>query len=183
MTTHKLIFSERRKSFFNKTSVFLSCALSAVLVISAIIFAVLIINKRLAINGTGSLPGQFYWLEPLTSEAEVKRGEIVGFYPPDGAYIDGLPFLKVVMGVPGDEVSRIGHADGSSTFLINNQVVGVAKSHPKVGVEPLEPGPVGRLGANEFFVATDHADSYDSRYKKIGWIQRDAIFTRAKLIF
>ncbi len=128
---------------------------------------------RLAINGSASLPGWIY-LVTVGDKFGLQRGEVIAFHPPHNDHFpNGVTFMKKVMGLPGDVVSET-----ERSFSINGQYVGFAKTHAQTG-ELLDVGPVGVIPEGAYFVWTPHEDSYDSRYKDIGWIGEDRIIGRA----
>lgn len=115
-----------------------------------------------SINVTESLPQKF-WL--IVFDKQPKRGDYVLFKSPVQSGVPkGTVVIKQVLGVPNDTVSR-----KRQDFFINDQYVVGAKRHSLSG-EPLKPGPTGILKAGQYFVASFHRDSFDSRYEKMGWI-------------
>lgn len=142
----------------------------------------LISSQKLIINITHSLPSTFYWSTPLSPDDELNYFDVVGYLPPDEAFNPfNAKFLKLIRGKPNDVIS-MQEINNEKVFFVNNQKLGVAKAKSKKG-NPLEAGAVGVLPENQYFVWTPHEDSYDSRYKKMGWIQRSNILIRAKPIF
>lgn len=127
----------------------------------------------IGINVTDSLPGLVYVVR--ADELPSSHGEAVAFQPPPNRfYPERLVFVKKVLGLPGDVVSR----SGRDSF-INGKYVATAKSQARSG-EPLIPGPVGVIPAGAYFVWTPHPDSYDSRYEDIGWIPAERLVGRAR---
>ena len=103
------------------------------------------------------------------------RGEVVAFRPPPNRfYPERMVFVKKVLGLPGDRVTRTGR-----DFFINGTYVATAKWRARSG-EPLSPGPVGVIPAGAYFLWTPHPDSYDSRYEDIGWIPAERLVGRAR---
>jgi conjugal transfer pilin signal peptidase TrbI len=126
-------------------------------------------------NRTGSLPIREYPIVLVLKDGEVPaRGGLVGFRPePNRFYPADSLFVKRLAGLPGDRVTYEG-----GTFHINGMPVATTKPRAKDG-QALEPGPVGVLPACRYFVATDHPDGYDSRYRDIGWVGCSQIVGRA----
>ena len=89
----------------------------------------------------------------------------------------GVTFIKVLAGLPGDEVTR--DAQG---FHLNGVPVGVPKPVSRRG-QPLEPGPTGRIPEGRYYVQAGHPDSLDSRYQLTGWIHASQIIGRADALF
>ena len=130
---------------------------------------------RLAVNVTDSLPGTLYLVVPLGPEERLARGDRIAFLPPPNpTYPEGMPFIKIVMGLPGDHVRWEGR-----TVVVAGRALGVAKGHALDG-RPLARGPEGVIPEGRYFVWTPHEDSYDSRYAEIGWIPRSRILGRAR---
>jgi conjugative transfer signal peptidase TraF len=127
----------------------------------------------LRINLSRSEPIGIYWMQPY--QGAIRKGDLVEFCPAIrqsdypftliGPCEGGtLPFLKTVIGLPGDRV--IAARDG---LRINDQ--SIADSQPKAHSATLRvPLPhwqgEKRLGQDEYWVygAGDPANSFDSRY-------------------
>ena len=130
-------------------------------------------DVRIGYNVTDSLPGLVYIVR--AGELPASRGEAVAFRPPANPfYPDRMVFVKKVLGLPGDRVTRTGR-----DFFINGAYVATAKWRARSG-EPLVPGPEGVIPAGAYFVWTPHPDSYDSRYEDIGWIPAARLVGRAR---
>jgi len=130
-------------------------------------------DLRVGLNATDSLPGLVYVVRAGALPAT--RGEAVAFRPPENRfYPERMVFVKKVLGLPGDVVSRAGQ-----DFFINGEYVATAKRRARSG-EALSPGPAGVIPAGAYFVWTPHPDSYDSRYEDIGWIPAERLVGRAR---
>jgi len=118
------------------------------------------------INATQSLPNWAFLIDRGTRPA---RGDYVFFDPPRDALVvrhfGARPsmFGKIVYGVGGDTVSRIGR-----TFFVNGHRVAIAKTVSHLG-EPLALGRVGQIPTGCYFVGSPSKDGLDSRYAAIGW--------------
>ena len=129
-------------------------------------------GHALMINVSPSLP---YWAIWLDRSATPTRGDIVLFDPPASDLLtahfgsDPQPFGKIVLGLPGERVSKAGRL-----FAINGRDVAFAKPVSLRG-ETLALGPTGTIPPGCFYVGTAHRDSFDSRYAAIGWICKDRI--------
>jgi conjugal transfer pilin signal peptidase TrbI len=149
------------------------------LVVFAIVYtagAMLSPYWRLTLSFTDSLPSKV-WLVHV-GQVPV-RGDYVAFrIPPNRFYPNRYGgFLKIVRGTAGDLVTRDGRR-----FSVNGQFVGTAKSVSRNGL-PLDPGPVGMIPPDFYFVWTPEVDSFDSRYADIGWIAKDRIVGVARPVF
>jgi signal peptidase I len=128
-------------------------------------------------------PGEYVLVDKLTPRFDsYKRGDIVVFEPPPGWSLDGdrTPFIKRIIGLPGDSVD-----------LRDGQVVinGTAIDEPYVYTDPDgRPQPTEPTGgqshwsvpAGELFVMGDHREaSADSR--TFGAIEEDTVVGRAFL--
>ena len=132
-------------------------------------------HYTLGLNATDSLPGRLFLIE---RHQMPDRGELVAFrWHGSSHYPNGTTFIKVLEGLPGDSVAQM---DG--VFYVNAQAVGRAKPLDKLG-QTLNPGPVGTLPEGRFFVWSPHPDSLDSRYELTGWIARDQVLGRARVLF
>ena len=167
----RLASGEKRQRFVRWSA--LAIALIALLKLLSLALSPWI---RLGINGTASLPGVLYLV--VKNEMPDTRGDLIAFYPPPNRYYpSGMFFIKKVMGLPGDQVSRIGR-----TYYINGSRVAIAKPYSRSG-NTLQLGPTGRIPKGKYFVWTPHPDSYDSRYEDIGWISQDRVIGRAVHLF
>jgi conjugal transfer pilin signal peptidase TrbI len=132
-------------------------------------------HYTLGLNVTESLPGRLYLID---RGEKPKRGDYVAFrWNGGGPYPAGSTFIKVLAGVPGDEVTQL---DGN--YYINCYPVGRAKRLSRQGIT-LEPGPTGTLPQGAYYVRAPHPDSLDSRYALTGWVTQAQIIGRAHVLF
>lgn len=130
---------------------------------------------EIAFNLTNSLPGNVYIVQPGVIP---DRGEVISFSAPETArFYVGKKYLKRVAGVEGDLIE---HKDGFVFLNGEKQAVILSKT---LNGDTLVPGPIGPVPADSFFVLGKHERSYDSRYKSIGFIQKDRVIGRATVIF
>lgn len=129
----------------------------------------------LTVNLTDSLPGHVFLIEkgrtPVLGELAAFRWE--GSWP----YPRGSIFVKILRGGPGSRVEV-----SERNFYLDGQFVGTAKERARSG-EFLEKGPSGVLPPGQYYVAADHPDSLDSRYRLTGWIRSDQIIGRARRLW
>jgi conjugal transfer pilin signal peptidase TrbI len=127
------------------------------------------------LNASPSLPYRLF----LIHKGEMPgRGDFVAFrWAGGGPYPAGVTFIKVLAGIPGDEVTR--DAQG---FHVNGTPVGRPKPVSRHG-QVLEPGPTGRIPESRYYVQAAHPDSLDSRYRLTGWIHASQIIGRARALF
>lgn len=130
------------------------------------------------LNYTHSLPGTFYVIH---KNAALKKGDLIAYRWQGGAtYPPGSLFIKKLVGLPGDRVRKV-----DQTFWINEQYIGTAKSRSNAGVTLLA-ATEGTIPSNEYFVATSHPDSLDSRYRFLrhnGNVRQQEVIGRAYEIF
>lgn len=107
----------------------------------------------------------------LKKEKPIK-GELMAFWPPENRFYKNIWFVKNVKGIEGDVVKRV-----DRKFYLNNEFIGEAKERALNGWI-LRPGREGIIQKGQYFVWTPHKDSYDSRYKEIGWISSDRVIGR-----
>ena len=142
-----------------------------VLAAFAVLAAVwLLAASRLHVNGSWSDDAWGYVRLPIGTP---QRGDAVIFEPPEtvGA---AAPYLKTVIGMPGD---RIG-VDGAGWVSLNGERLGRAKPRTRDG-RSLEPIAPVVIGPGRYFVFAEHVDSHDSRYAEVGLVPRDRILGRA----
>lgn len=138
---------------------------------------------RIDVNYTNSLPDQAF-LTVKGLKSGIKRGDYVAFrYPTDSHLVmfrKGDNMVKIVAGLPGDEVvmnenrefSIISAEQSAVSRAMGGQSVGRAKEQTKTG-RNVEPGPVGIIPPDHYYVFAPHPDSLDSRYAITGWISKD----------
>ncbi|EGK46119.1 signal peptidase I [Acinetobacter baumannii 25691_7] len=109
----------------------------------------------------------------------VQKGDLVGFlwqgqikYPKD------VIFVKIVSGVEGDRI-----VVKDRDVFINDKYIGRAKKQSADGKLQLEVISSQVIPKNEIFVSTPHKDSLDSRYAKVGTINKQYILGKAYEIF
>jgi signal peptidase I len=121
-------------------------------------------------------------LSPRFSDYD--RGDIVVFQPPSGYQQGGVPFIKRVIGLPGDKVSLengkvfVTPPGGSPVQLFEPYVV--KASGRTAATVPRDPEGTSEwtVPAGEYFVMGDNRpESQDSRF--FGPIERDSIVGRA----
>ena len=124
-------------------------------------------HHALMINITPSLPN---WAFFVTTGTRPSRGDFVFFDPPRTPLVvrhfgaKPQPFGKIVYGMAGDRVTRVG-----PEFYVNGKLIARAKPVTRLG-EPLALGPTGIIPVGCYFVGSPHKDGFDSRYAAIGWI-------------
>lgn len=123
-------------------------------------------------------PGQYVLVDKITPMfSDYKRGDVIVFEPPPGYKEDGqdIPFIKRVIGVPGDLVEiRSDHVFVNGVMLVEPYVY-AGQSTIATGAQSS-----WRIPAGELFVLGDHREaSQDSRV--FGPIQRSSVIGRAWL--
>jgi conjugal transfer pilin signal peptidase TrbI len=132
-------------------------------------------HYRFVIAPTASLPYTLFWVHVGQLP---QRGEMAALYVPRNRfYPDGMGFVKILRGLPGDVVTQ-----AHRMYAINGEPVGRAKPASREGL-PLALGPTGVIPAGDYFFWTPARDSYDSRYADIGWIPQKNIVGVAHAIF
>lgn len=136
-------------------------------------------NYRLLPNATRSIAKSWF---VVRLHEPAGRGDFVAFRAPrNGIYPESLWWVKRVVGMEGDVITRNG-----DVYAINGREVAIAQRHGLTGrvLEPLEVPLGGRLiGASEVFVIGDHPYSFDSRYATVGLVDRSMILGRAYAIY
>jgi conjugal transfer pilin signal peptidase TrbI len=111
-------------------------------------------------------------------DKDIRRGDIVSFrWHGAGPYGAGMPFLKQVIGLPGDVVT----VDGRDMY-VNGEKVSTAKEYSTRGV-PLAVGMTGVIPEGRFYVHAPNPNSLDSRYLLTGWVPQEAVLGKAVLLF
>ena len=126
--------------------------------------------SRVHVNASWSDDAWGYVLLPM---GVPDRGDTVIFEPPE-ALGAPAPYLKRVLGVPGDRVA----VDAGGTVSVDGQAVGRAKARALDGRALVPIAPV-TIPPGQYYLHADHVDSHDSRYAEIGLVPRDRILGRA----
>jgi signal peptidase I len=133
-------------------------------------------------------PGEYVLIDKISPRFnDYQRGDIVVFQPPEGFGQGGVPFIKRVIGMPGDTVSLengrvfVQQPGGSPVRIEEPYVVhtidgGLAPTLPK----DAEGTSSWKVPAGSYFVMGDNRpDSQDSRF--FGVVDRELIVGRAWL--
>jgi signal peptidase I len=133
-------------------------------------------------------PREYVLIDKLSPRfADYRRGEVVVFQPPDDYQQNGIPFIKRVIGLPGDTVSLENGevfitSAGGSPVRIDEPYVAVDANGRRVPTQPRDAATTTQWTVPEgsYFVMGDNrAQSQDSRV--FGPIDRDLIVGRAWL--
>ena len=130
----------------------------------------LLAASRVHVNASWSDDAWGYLLLPMGA---LGRGDVVIFEPPEDLRASA-PYLKRVLGVPGDAVS----VSGDGTVSLNGEAVARAKPRALDG-RVLVPVAPATIPPGHYYLHADHADSHDSRYAEIGLVPRERILGRA----
>jgi len=176
----------------------LGCAFEVVetLVLTLLIYLVIhnFVAQPFEVQQSSMFPtivnGEYILIDKLTPRfGGYEYGDVVVFDPPSGSGLDaqGIPFIKRIIGMPGDTVSL----ENGRVFVTRNEASPVRIEEPYVVTEgdgstaatlcPREDCPqTWIIGDHEFFVMGDNRpQSQDSRV--FGPIEEDSILGRAWL--
>ena len=128
---------------------------------------------------TESMPYHLVLVEKSPpAPGSLRRGDLVAWRWPGGLiYPEGAVFLKMVKGLPGDEVTRIGR-----DFFVQGEYVGRAKTASRFG-HPLEANQPGKVPDGCYYLYAPHKDSLDSRYAAAGYVPHERILGKAYGLF
>lgn len=117
-------------------------------------------------NITQSLPYTHFL---IIKNAKIKKDNYVLFAAPKTCQYVGMNLIKKVVGLNRAQVNVRLH-----DVYLDGNFVGRAKTHTKSGMALAATSEM-IIPANKYFVATDHIDSYDSRYSEFGLIDEKDI--------
>lgn len=136
-------------------------------------------HYKLAFNVTDSLPGKVYLV--VKGELPTRNDEPMAFVWRDPQhktqYPDGITFLKLAAGMPGDVVER----DGKAITVRGWRVTPKDFSRRGMKLDPNEFA--GNIPEGRYFVVGIHPDSLDSRYALVGLVPQADVIGRAYAIF
>lgn len=153
--------------------------LVAIAVPTFLLSAVMLVTppKKLVYNSSESAPIGFYWVD----QRPVQHGDFVLVRVP-AAHRDltegreylplGIPLLKRVVGLEGDQICRFGQA-----VTVNRQVSATALARDSLGRDMPQWQGCRLLAQEEVFLLQDHPQSFDGRY--LGPVDRRLIIGRA----
>lgn len=130
-------------------------------------------HYRVLGNETDSLSERFYLMERNRDYRPLVRGSYLAFHIGTiQHYPAGMIFVKTVVGLPGDVIQW----DKDEVYVAGHRV-GLAKRQNRFGdtMQPFNDGKDTIIPPNHYFVATDHPDSYDSRYADLGLVSGNQI--------
>ncbi len=146
---------------------------SAILIIIGASYALLAYNFTIGLNTTTSLPYHLVLIKKHTTPTT--HDQLFAFKTPDSArYYHGKTMLKLVGGLPGDEI-KIKEVSKQSILYVNQTVIGVIKERTLRGDSIAPTNQIGIIPKGKIFAYTPHKDSYDSRYQEIGLIDAGSI--------
>lgn len=131
-----------------------------------VLWVLVVSNFGVSINLSNSTPYQIFIVHKHVLPKGV--GEYIVFDAPNNGRYD-KPFVKKVGGVAGDEVTR-----KERGYYVNGSYIGDAKTHSQDG-QKANLGPVGVIPEGKYFVYLESKDSYDSRYREVGWVDSSNI--------
>lgn len=153
-----------------------------VIIAFAVLYLVTVANSLVSyfvgfgMNASHSLVGNLFIENRM--DVSPRRGEIFSFKYYGEIYPHGSKFTKRIVGLPGDVVTVRGR-----TFYINDVPVGEAKEFGLLG-QPLKMNEFrGVIPRGKFWFATEHVDSFDSRYADAGLGDEQDIIGRAYTLF
>lgn len=114
------------------------------------------------INISDSLPKTLFLLSKRSLPN--KLGEYIVYQLPNNKRFGEQKFIKLVGGIAGQEVVVKGTA-----YYIEGNYLGSAKDSDASGIL-VEQQPAGIIPPGHYFAYTLHKDSYDSKYKEVGFI-------------
>ena len=136
-------------------------------------------HYKLVFNVSESLSGHAYLV--IKGELPTHHDEPVAFRWNDPQqqtqYPDGVTFLKLAGGMPGDIVSREGKQ------IVVNQWKLTPKSFSSYGKQLLPNQFTGAIPFGHYFAVGEHTGSLDSRYALVGLVSQTDIIGRAYELF
>lgn len=117
-------------------------------------------------NITESLPYKHFF---IVRNSTASKGDYILFNAPETCKYSEMKLVKEIVGVEGDQVL----VEKDQVF-INWVEVGIAKTHSKHG-DVLTITQEQTIPKGKYYVATEYADSYDSRYAEFGLIDEKNI--------
>jgi conjugal transfer pilin signal peptidase TrbI len=130
---------------------------------------------ELAINLTDSLPQKVFIVHKRKMPSSYDQFFV--YELPCAQRFKDKKFIKHVGGFAGDLVT-----EKDNKYYVNGKFIGLAKTSDMHGL-PVEKQQTGIIPENHYFAYSNHKDSYDSRYKEVGFINADNVIGVAYAIF
>jgi signal peptidase I len=134
-------------------------------------------------------PSDYVLIEKVTPRfGDYQRGDVIVFHPPQGYEQEGIPFIKRVIGLPGDRVKLenggvlITPPDGDATVRIDEPYIARTGDGRPVPTQNRGPNPTSEWtvpAGTDFVMGDNRQKSEDSRV--FGPVTRDSIIGRAWL--
>jgi conjugal transfer pilin signal peptidase TrbI len=150
--------------------------INAVLVFILVVGIGKAIKERtlLTINVSSSLDGKvFLIIKSYGHPLEFQKNDYIAFMHP---WVPG-PLIKKLKGLPGDQIE---HKAGQA--YLNHYLIGPVLNKSR-DQRTLTPGYSGIIPPHHYFVAGDHARSFDSRYAEVGLLTNETIYGKAYKLF
>lgn len=165
----------------NKITKIILFFIGILIFIEAIMF---IGNYKLSINISPSLP-YYLFLVKKKNYKKISNGDFIQFINKDAQYYSGVNITKQVLAVGGDTLEinifeyPIDNIQGTIRF---NETELKVKDKTVLGTK-VYINNISTIPENNYFVIGYNEDSFDSRYKEFGLIDKNEIIGVAKPIF
>lgn len=151
------------------------------ILIKAIMF---IGNYKLAINISSSLPYHLF-LVKTKNYKKIENGDFIQFINKDAQYYSGANITKQVLAIGGDilEINIFEQPKDNIQGTIRfNEMELKVKDRSIFGTK-ININDISVIPENSYFVIGYNKDSFDSRYKEFGLIEKEEVIGVAKPIF
>jgi conjugal transfer pilin signal peptidase TrbI len=139
--------------------------------------AIILIQSKFSIliNTSESLPKKVFLLSKRSLPS--KHGDYIVYELPNNKRFGDQKFIKLVGGIEGQEL-----VVKDKNYYIDGKFLGVAKKSDASGIS-VELQPEGIVPEGHYFAYTLHKDSYDSKYKEVGFISSSNVLGTAYAIY
>lgn len=188
----KIINAEKTKKILNSIGKFFSKILKSKLLLTAILLLIILevmfwgFNHKISINISNSLPFKMFLVDMRQSSIDkIKNGDYLQFRNSNTHYYSGKNITKMVLAIGGDTLEINQYKNPSeniqATIKFNGYTLEV-KDYTALGTK-IHTNNLEIIPQDQYFVYATHKNSFDSRYKEFGLIDKKEVIGVAKPLF
>lgn len=188
----RIAHSERIKKIIGSINEFfckiLKSKLFLIIVLLLIFFeiAFFVFDHKLSINISNSLPFRVFIIDKRKSSIDrIKNGDYIQFKNNNTHYYNGTNITKRVLAIGGNKLEIYQYKEPKNNIQAQIKFDGVVlevRDYTKYGTK-IYTNNIETIPQNYYFIYGTHRDSFDSRYREFGLINKKEIIGVAKPLF